>query len=161
MTEPDRHRPARRPRYRGKNPRHFHEKYKEHQPARYPEEIARVLAAGRTPAGTHRPIMVREILGVLAPRPGSVVVDCTLGYGGHARELLTAIQPGGRLLGIDADPIELSRTESRLRTLGFPHDALIVRRMNFAGVATVLGELAPEGADMLLADLGVSSDAAR
>jgi 16S rRNA (cytosine1402-N4)-methyltransferase len=157
MTDPDRQRPARRPRYRGKNPRHFHEKYKEHQPARYPEEIARVLAAGRTPAGTHRPIMVREILGVLSPRPGEVALDCTLGYGGHARELLKAIQPGGRLLGIDADPIELSRTEARLRTLGFDEDALIVRRTNFAGVAWFLSELAPEGADVLLADLGVSS----
>ena len=84
-------------------------------------------------------------------------MDCTLGYGGHARELLTAVQPGGRLLGIDADPIELSRTEARLRTLGFPPDALIVRRMNFAGVARFLAEFAPDGADLLLADLGVSS----
>jgi 16S rRNA (cytosine1402-N4)-methyltransferase len=157
MTDPERQRPARRPRYRGKNPRHFHEKYKEHQPDRYPEEIARVLAGGRTPAGTHRPIMVREILAVLSPRPGEVAVDCTLGHGGHARELLTAIQPGGRLLGIDADPVELSRTEARLRTLGFPDDALIVRRMNFAGVPRFLAEFAPEGADVMLADLGVSS----
>ena len=116
-----------------------------------------MLAGGRTPAGTHRPIMVREILELLSPRPGAVAVDCTLGYGGHARELLAAVQPGGRLLGIDADPIELSRTEARLRTLGFPPDALIVRRMNFAGVARFLAEFAPGGADLLLADLGVSS----
>ena len=127
MTVPNPEKPRRRPRYRGKNPRHFHEKYKEHQPADYPEEIARVLSGGRTPAGMHRPIMVREILEVLSPRPGAVAVDCTLGYGGHARELLTAVQPGGRLLGIDADPIELSRTEARLRTLAFPEDALLVR----------------------------------
>ena len=116
-----------------------------------------MLAGGRTPAGTHRPIMMREILDVLSPRPGAVAVDCTLGYGGHARELLTAVQPGGRLLGIDADPIELSRTEARLRTLGFPPDAVIVRRMNFAGVARFLAEVAPDGADLLLADLGLSS----
>jgi 16S rRNA (cytosine1402-N4)-methyltransferase len=157
MTDPNQERPPRRPRYRGKNPRHFHEKYKEHQPALYPEEVAKVLAGGRTPAGTHRPIMVKEIMSVLSPQPGEVAVDCTLGYGGHARELLTAIQPGGRLLGIDADPIELSRTEARLRTLGFAEDALIVRRMNYAGVARFLGELAPEGADVMLADLGASS----
>jgi 16S rRNA (cytosine1402-N4)-methyltransferase len=157
MTAPDPEKPRRRPRYRGQNPRHFHEKYKEHQPARYPEEIARVLAGGRTPAGTHRPIMMHEILDVLSPRPGEVVVDCTLGYGGHARELLTAVQPGGLLLGIDADPIELSRTEARLRALGFPQDGLIVRRMNYAGTARLLAELAPDGADLVLADLGLSS----
>jgi 16S rRNA (cytosine1402-N4)-methyltransferase len=149
--------PRRRPRYRGKNPRHFHEKYKEHQPGRYPDEVAKVLAGGRTPAGTHRPIMMREILEVLSPQPGETGLDCTLGYGGHARELLTAVQPGGRLLAIDADPIELSRTEARLRTLGFPPDALIVRRTNFAGAARFLAEFAPDGADLLLADLGVSS----
>ena len=157
MTDPDPEKPRRRLRYRGKNPRHFHEKYKEHQPARYPEETARVLAGGRTPAGTHRPIMVREILDLLSPRPGEFAVDCTLGYGGHARALLAAVQPGGRLLGIDVDPIELSRTEARLRTLGFPEDTLIVHRMNYAGVARFLAEFAPDGADLLLADLGLSS----
>ncbi len=157
MTDPEPDKPRRRPRYRGKNPRHFHEKYKEHQPERYPDLVAKVLAGGRTPAGTHRPIMVHEILEVLTPRPGETAVDCTLGYGGHACELLTAVQPGGRLLGIDADPIELSRTEARLPTLGYPPEALIVRRMNFAGVAHFLAELAPDGADLLLADLGASS----
>ncbi len=100
---------------------------------------------------------MREILGVLAPRPGDVAVDCTLGFGGHAQELLAAVQPGGRLLGIDADPIELKKAEARLFALGFPADALIVRRMNFAGVARFLSEVAPEGADLLLADLGLSS----
>ena len=157
MTDPDPEKPRRRPRYRGKNPRHFREKYKEHQPGRFPEEVAKVLMRRRTPAGSHRPIMVREILEVLSPRPGAVAVDCTLGYGGHARELLTAIQPGGRLLGIDADPIELFRTEARLRALGYPPDALIVRRMNYAGLARFLAEVAPDGADLLLADLGLSS----
>src|SRR5215471_12382186 len=78
----------RRPRYAGKNPRRFEDKYKEHNPQRYRETIAKVLASGKTPAGTHRPIMVAEILEVLAPRPGELAVDCTLGYGGHAREIL-------------------------------------------------------------------------
>ncbi|MFI5456486.1 MAG: 16S rRNA (cytosine(1402)-N(4))-methyltransferase RsmH [Isosphaerales bacterium] len=157
MIDPEPEKPRRRPRYCGKNPRQFHEKYKEHQPGRYPDEAAKVLARGRTPAGTHRPIMMREILDVLSPRPGAVAVDCTLGYGGHARELLAAVQPGGRLLGVDADPIELARTEARLRTLGFPPGAVIVRRMNFAGVARFLADVAPDGADVLLADLGLSS----
>ena len=150
-------RPARRPRYRGANPRHFREKYKEHRPDRYAEDVAKVIAGGKTPAGTHRPILVREILEGLAPRPGEVAVDCTLGYGGHAKELLAAVQPGGRLLGMDADPIELARTEARLRGLGFPDGALVVRRMNYAGLPGFLAEEAPGGADVILADLGLSS----
>src|SRR6188768_769837 len=101
----------RRPRYRGKNPRRFEEKYKEHDPLRYAETVAKVVAAGKTPAGAHRPIMVAEILEVLAPKPGEVAVDCTLGYGGHAEEILQRLQPSGRLVGLDADPVELQKTE--------------------------------------------------
>ena len=105
MTESSSDKPSRRPRYRGTHPRLFHEKYKEHQPDRYPADVAKVLDSGKTPAGMHRPIMVREVLHALALQPGNVVVDCTLGYGGHAAEILTAIQPGGRLLGFDVDPV--------------------------------------------------------
>lgn len=157
MTDPTPEKPKRRVRYRGKNPRHFDEKYKEHQPERYPDDVAKVISGGGTPAGTHRPIMAAEILGVLSPAPGEVAVDCTLGYGGHARALLSAVQPGGRLIGMDADPIELARTEARLRGLGFPPESIVVRRMNFAGLAGFLAEEAPGGADVLLADLGISS----
>src|ERR1041385_6581557 len=77
----------RRPRYSGKNPRRFEDKYKERDPQRYADTVAKVLASGKTPAGTHRPIMVAEILDVLAPKPGELAVDCTLGYGGHAQEI--------------------------------------------------------------------------
>src|SRR3989442_8853798 len=143
----------RRPRYRGKNPRRFSEKYKEHAPERYADDIAKVIARGKTPAGTHRPVMVREIMGVLAPQAGELAVDCTLGYGGHAVALLSALQPGGRLIGLDVDPIELPKTEARLRRLGFGPDTLTMHRTNFAGLARVL----PEPADIVFADLGLSS----
>lgn len=149
--------PERRPRYRGTHPRQFGEKYKKHQPERYAEDVARVVARGRTPAGTHRPIMVAEILAGLAPRPGQLVIDCTLGYGGHARELLAAIQPGGKLLGFDVDPVELPKTEARLRQSITDPQSLIVRRSNFAGLSRVAMEVFPEGADLILADLGLSS----
>src|SRR2546430_318811 len=110
-TRPDAAQPhRRRPRYAGRNPRNFHEKYKERDPERYGETIAKVLASGKTPAGTHRPILVGEILEILAPRPGKLAVDCTLGYGGHARELLQRLLPSGHLLGLDIDPVELPRT---------------------------------------------------
>ena len=128
----------RRPRYSGKNPRRFEEKYKERDPQRYAETVAKVLASGKTPAGTHRPIMVAEILEVLAPKPGEVAVDCTLGYGGHARELLARLQPGGRLLGLDADPMELPKTEVRLRAAGFGPETFTALRSNFAGLPQAL-----------------------
>lgn len=155
MTESDK--PSRRPRYRGTHPRQFREKYKELQPDLYADDVAKVLASGKTPAGTHRPIMVQEILDRLRPRPGEIAVDCTLGYGGHSRELLKAVQPAGRLIAIDQDPLELPRTEERLRALGFPTESLVVARTNFAGLSKVMAEHAPGGADMLLADLGLSS----
>ena len=147
----------RRPRYVGKHPRRFDEKYKEHHPERYADDVAKVIASGKTPAGTHRPIMVREILEALRIRPGETAVDCTLGYGGHGRELLAATQPGGRLIGLDQDPVELPKTEARLRALGFPEEALLVKRMNFAGLAAFLAREAPGGTDAILADLGLSS----
>ena len=147
----------RRPRYSGKNPRRFTDKYKEHNPALYPETIAKVVAAGKTPAGSHRPILVAEILEILQPQPGAVVADCTLGYGGHAREILAKIQPNGRLIGLDIDPIELPKTEVRLRALGFGPDRLAVYRSNFAGLPKVLAAEKLAGVDLILADLGVSS----
>lgn len=148
---------VRRPRYKGTHPRAFHDKYKELDPARYADAVAKVVASGKTPAGMHRPIMVREILERLAPAPGEFAVDCTLGYGGHAAELLQAVLPGGRLLALDVDPIELPRSEARLRARGVPETALIVRRSNFAGLGQVLAEEGLPPADVLLADLGLSS----
>lgn len=162
MPEPDSTPPApaphkRRPRYAGKNPRRFGEKYKELDPARYAADVAKVLASGKTPAGTHRPIMVAEILEVLALQPGDIAVDCTLGYGGHAREMLTKVTPGGRLIGLDVDPIEQPKTIARLRAAGFGEDVFTAVRSNFAGLPKVLAELGLPGVDAVLADLGVSS----
>ena len=147
----------RRKRYSGKNPRRFEDKYKERDPQRYAETVAKVLASGKTPAGTHRPIMVAEVLEVLAPQPAEVAVDCTLGYGGHAQEILARLAPGGRLIGLDADPIQLPKTEARLRALGFGAAAFTAHRSNFAGLPQVLAKLELSGADVILADLGVSS----
>ena len=174
MTEPSSPNPSppphkRRVRYSGKNPRRFEEKYKEHNPERHAETVAKVAASGKTPAGTHRPIMVAEILEVLAPQPGEFAVDCTLGFGGHAQEMLPRLLPGGKLLGLDQDPIELPKTEARLRALGFGPEVFTVHRSNFAGLPKLLAShfssLSPSdgeragvrGADLILADLGVSS----
>ena len=147
----------RRVRYSGKNPRRFEEKYKERDPQRYAGTVAKVLASGKTPAGTHRPIMVVEILAALAPKPGELAVDCTLGYGGHAQEILARLQPNGKLIGLDADPIELPKTEARLRAAGFGPEIFTAVRSNFAGLPQALAGLNLSRADCILADLGVSS----
>ena len=150
-------RPKRRVRYQGTHPRRFAEKYKEHNLDRYSADVARVVASGKTPAGTHLPILVEEILSWLDPRPGQIVADCTLGYGGHARELLKRILPGGRLIGLDVDPIELPKTEARLRRMTDSPDTLRIHRSNFAGLPQILARDEIEGVDAILADLGVSS----
>ena len=155
--EPDEPPHLRRPRYRGRNPRSFDEKYKEHRPEQFPETIGKVLAAGKTPAGTHRPVLRAEILEVLSPRPGEFAVDCTLGYGGHAQAILERIAPGGYLLALDADPVEGARTLDRLRAAGHGPDVFTWERRNFAGLAALLAARRPEGVDLVLADLGVSS----
>jgi 16S rRNA (cytosine1402-N4)-methyltransferase len=148
----------RRVRYKGRNPRRFEDKYKELNPALHADTIAKVRASGKTPAGQHVPIMLGEIMAVLAPQPGERAVDCTLGYGGHATALLKAVQPGGSLLALDQDPIEIEKTGARMRSFGFQQDSLIVKRTNFAGLRHVLTALGwIDGADVILADLGVSS----
>jgi 16S rRNA (cytosine1402-N4)-methyltransferase len=149
--------PKRRVRYSGKNPRTFHEKYKELNPERYEADVQKIVESGKTPAGMHRAIMVAEVLHALAPRAGDVAVDCTLGFGGHARAILECIQPGGRLIGLDVDPIELPRTDERLRAAGFGAATFVAHRSNFAGLPQVLAKEGLAGADVILADLGVSS----
>jgi 16S rRNA (cytosine1402-N4)-methyltransferase len=156
-STPETSRPKRRVRYRGTHPRRFEEKYKELNPAKYPEAVQKVLASGKTPAGMHRPIMVKEVLECLEPKSGEIGIDCTLGYGGHASELLRLIIPGGKLIGLDADPLEISKTEQRLREDGFDEGAFQARHANFAALPKVLSEFSLTGVDFILADLGVSS----
>jgi len=145
-------RPPRRKRYSGKNPRRFEEKYKEHD--RHAETLAKVIASGKTPAGSHVPIMVNECLEALAMEPGMTGVDCTLGYGGHALRILERITPGGKLIGLDQDPLELPKTEQRLRLAGFGDDCFQAVRSNYAGIAKVLDGTK---VDFIFADLGCSS----
>jgi 16S rRNA (cytosine1402-N4)-methyltransferase len=116
-----------------------------------------VLGSGKTPAGTHRPIMVDEVLAVLVPRPGELGLDCTLGYGGHAMAVLPRLLPGGRLIGLDQDPLELPKTEARLRGAGFGPEAFTSHRGNFAGLIQVLAQMGLNAVDIILADLGASS----
>lgn len=145
----------RRIHYSGRYPRHFAEKYKELNPEKYGEEIAHVRAKGNTPAGTHIPIMVKEILEVLAIKPGERGFDATLGYGGHTLAMLEKLEGKGHLYGGDVDPIESAKTEARIRAKGFGPDIWERRQMNFCEIDKLAEEVGPF--DFVLADLGVSS----
>jgi 16S rRNA (cytosine1402-N4)-methyltransferase len=101
--------------------------------------------------------MPAEVLHHARPQPGDVAVDCTLGGGGHARAILERLQPGGRLIGLDVDSVELARTEAGLRAAGFGAESLIARHANFAELPRVLATEGLAAADIVLADLGVSS----
>ncbi len=148
-------RPPRRKRYSGKNPQKWDLKYKEHQGDE--ETLAKVQAGGKTAAGTHRPIMVDEILAALELSSGEVVLDCTLGYGGHSQTLLETLGPEGRVIALDADPLQLPITVERMQKLGFVEPQFTAVKSNFAGAPKVLGTLGIVGVNAILADLGLSS----
>lgn len=107
-----------------------------------------------TPAGQHRPVLLREVLAALTPRPGAVLVDCTTGFAGHAAELLRLVGPDGRLLALDLDPENLTRAQPRLAEVGHPFS---LHHTNFAGLANILAAENVAQIDGLVADLGMSS----
>jgi len=146
---------VRRERYSGRYPKAFKQKYKEQQPELYSEDVAHILEKGRTPAGMHRPICVNEIMDILKITPGQIGMDATLGFGGHAIEILKRLQPSGQLYATDVDPIEILRTQERLTALGYRSEILIIKKMNFSSIDKIVAESGL--LDFVLADLGVSS----
>lgn len=89
----------------------------------------------------HVPVLLKEVVSVLKPRKGKVIVDCTVGLGGHAAALR---KKGARVIGLDLDPCNLARIEAEVE----------LHHANFAALPTVL---AGEAVDGVLADLGISS----
>lgn len=153
MEEKNTH--QRRVRYKGTHPRNYREKYKELQPEKYGDTVAKVMSKGSTPAGMHISIMVEEILEFLQIQPGQIGLDATLGYGGHTSHMLKCLEGRGHLFALDVDPVELEKTKERLLKMGFGEEILSIRQLNFADVDQVAKEAGPF--DFVLADLGVSS----
>jgi len=145
----------RRVRYKGTHPKNYQEKYKELQPEKYPETVARVIEKGGTPVGMHIPICVNEILEFLQIKPGQKGLDATLGYGGHTSEMLKCLKGEGHIYALDVDAIEMAKTRERLADLGYGSELLTIKQLNFADVDQVSQESGPF--DFILADLGVSS----
>lgn len=175
MTNPSDEAPAempaprrRRPRYSGTHPKHFEQRYKELDPDAFPDMQEHVRAQGRTPAGTHVPVLIEEVLAALQPRPGDVVADCTIGYGGHALEFIERIGATGRLIGLDVDAAQIERTRARLAVLAPAVDeasnaaterraTISLHRSHFGGLGKLLAREGLDGFDIIFADLGVSS----
>ncbi len=104
----------------------------------------------------HIPVLADEVMSMLAPAPGSLQIDATLGGGGHTERILEATDPDGRLLGIDADGAAIANVDGRLRSqFG---DRLVLRQANFRELGTIAREAGFEQVDGALFDLGLSSD---
>ena len=106
---------------------------------------------GQEPA-VHRPVMVREVLEYLACQPGQVVVDATVGSGGHAEAILERIGPEGRLIGIDRDPEAIERARECLSR----HGRVTLINDNYARLEVILDELRVGAVDGVLLDCGAS-----
>jgi 16S rRNA (cytosine1402-N4)-methyltransferase len=100
---------------------------------------------------SHRPVLLEEVVAALSPKPGSVILDATVGGGGHAERLAEA---GARIIGLDVDPEAIAAARERLRRFG---DQVTIGRANFADAREFLGVAGIAGVDGLVADLGVSS----
>lgn len=108
-------------------------------------------------AAQHVPVLLDHVLKVLTPRPGQIVVDCTLGLAGHAAAILPRILPGGRLLAIDFDPVSIEAAQDRLAKVPGAAGHFAIFHNNFAALPTVLAQAGVENVHAILADLGVSS----
>jgi 16S rRNA (cytosine1402-N4)-methyltransferase len=102
----------------------------------------------------HFPVLLEEVLELLAPALRRTVVDCTVGLGGHAAALLEATGEGTMLVGIDLDESNLLKTRRRLARFGA---RVRLFEANFADLEAVLAEVGVASADAVLADLGVAS----
>jgi 16S rRNA (cytosine1402-N4)-methyltransferase len=111
-------------------------------------------AAGQT---VHVSVLPDEVLAGLAPQPGGIFVDGTLGGAGHTALLLERTAPDGRVLAIDADAQAIARAQARLAG-AVASGRLLLRQGNFAGLATLAREAGLASVDGVLLDLGLSSD---
>ena len=103
---------------------------------------------------SHLSVMPAEVLRFLAPKPGGIYLDGTIGGGGHAEKILEASSPDGRVIGLDRDGAALAATRQRLAPFG---SRAILVRSNFSELAEVLFNLGITVIDGFLLDLGVSS----
>ncbi len=103
----------------------------------------------------HKPVLADDVIRILHPRPGQIVVDCTLGLGGHSRLLLQRITPGGQLIAFDFDQDNIERARLNLQTVS--NGQFTLHHSNFAAIDSLLAAGGITQVDGILADLGVAS----
>jgi 16S rRNA (cytosine1402-N4)-methyltransferase len=103
----------------------------------------------------HKAVLLQEVLAYLKPLPGMVMLDCTLGGGGHSKAILEKILPGGKLIALDQDVEAIEAAQQVLRPLG--EDNYIILHANFKDLKEVLKKTPYDQVDGILFDLGVSS----
>lgn len=104
----------------------------------------------------HQPVLLKEVVHYLAPKSGEIVIDGTIGLGGHSELFLQKILQRGRLIGIDLDCQSLAQAQKRLLT-GEQIGSLDLFCDNFANIGDIIGKLGLKGVDVILLDLGISS----
>ena len=104
----------------------------------------------------HQPVLPKEVIAYLAPKPGEIIIDGTIGLGGHSGLLMEKIQPKGKLIGIDLDCQALAQAQQKLLT-NEPIGSLDLFCDNFANIGDIIGKIGLKGADIILLDLGISS----
>jgi 16S rRNA (cytosine1402-N4)-methyltransferase len=102
----------------------------------------------------HTPVLLKEVVNQLQPRRGGLYVDCTVGGGGHAREILRACGPDGQLIGLDWDEEAVAASRERLSEFGARVQLV---RASYTELERVLMSLGVTVVDGVLFDLGVSS----
>lgn len=101
----------------------------------------------------HVPVLLDEIVDALRPQPGAILVDGTLGGGGHTRALAERVLPGGRVIAVDLDPAAIRRAEQALA--GQP---VTVAASTYTDIPEILQQLLVPAVDGIVLDLGLSSD---
>jgi 16S rRNA (cytosine1402-N4)-methyltransferase len=112
------------------------------------------VTRGSSEPSPHTPVLLQQVLAGLHPRPGSRIIDSTIGAAGHAFEILSRTSPNGHLLGLDRDPNALAIARRRLTDFG---SRVILRHGSFADLARHAAEIGWESVHGVLFDLGLSS----
>ena len=103
----------------------------------------------------HIPVLLDEVIDYLNPQPGNVIIDGTLGGGGHTEALAKRVVPGGRVIGIDRDPKAVERSQERLKQFG---NTIIYAVDSYTGLARIARDAGYQSVDGIVLDLGLSSD---